>query len=466
MTLAELIASLEAKRAAHIARMDAITKAGADEGRTMNQAEAEEHDTLSQEVDQIDADLTRHRKAIAQKAAAATATPSPTDVTQRTATQSRAPNGIITVREPKFAPGIPFARYVKCLGMARGNIMQAAAIAEYVYKDHAALIAFIKAAVAGGTSTDNTWGGPLVGETSAVFADFVEFLRPQTILGKFGTNGIPSLRRVPFRTRLPGQTTGGAGYWVGQGKGKPLTRFDFSSTSLTPLKVANIAVLTEELLRDSSPSAETIVRDELANALRERMDIDFIDPTKAAVAGVSPASISYGIVHINSTGNTSDAIREDIRLLFSAFIAANNAPTNGVWIMAATTALALSLLANPLGQPEFPGINMNGGTFAGLPVIVSEYVPTDSGGSFVFLVNASDIYFADEGGINIDMSREASLQMSDGPTQESDSPPTATEVVSLWQTNSVGFRAERTLNWSRRRESAVAVLNNVDWGQP
>ena len=39
---------------------------------------------------------------------------------------------------------------------------------------------------------------------------------------------------------------GGAGYWVGEGKAKPLTKFDFTRTTLTPLKVANIAVLTKE----------------------------------------------------------------------------------------------------------------------------------------------------------------------------------------------------------------------------
>jgi hypothetical protein len=61
------------------------------------------------------------------------------------------------------------------------------------------------------------------------------------------------------------------------------------------------------------------------------------------------------------------------------------------------------------------------------------------------------------------MSQEASLQMDTAPTQSS-ATPTATSVVSLWQTNSVGFRAERTVNWQRRRDSAVAGLDTVNWG--
>jgi hypothetical protein len=101
-----------------------------------------------------------------------------------------------------------------------------------------------------------------------------------------------------------------------------------------------------------------------------------------------------------------------------------------------------------------------------MPVIVSEHVPDDTYGTFVVLVNASDIYFADEGGIEVDMSMEASLQMLDNPTQATDSPPVPTTSVSLWQTNSVGFRAERTLNWARRRTEGVAVLDGVHWGEP
>ena len=37
---------------------------------------------------------------------------------------------------------------------------------------------------------------PVLDEGGA-FSDFANFLCPQTILGKFGTGGIPSLRRVP-----------------------------------------------------------------------------------------------------------------------------------------------------------------------------------------------------------------------------------------------------------------------------
>jgi len=124
--------------------------------------------------------------------------------------------------------------------------------------------------------------------------------------------------------------------------------------------------------------------------------------------------------------------------------------------------LALSLMRNTLGQKEFPDITMMGGTFEGLPVIASEYVPTVTGGAIVILANASDIWVADDGQVVLDASREASLQMDDAPTNNS-VVPTATTMVSMFQTNSVAMRAERWINWQKRRPAAVQVLDDVNW---
>jgi predicted phage gp36 major capsid-like protein len=473
-TIAEQIASLEAKRAANVARMESVLQKAIDDGRTTEAGEQEEHDTLSQEVEQIDGDLVRLKKLQAIKVSGAKPVAGVVTVERAADTRDPASPSVILQRREELAKGIRFARYAKAMGcsylsMRSGNFRPAYDFAKSMYpRDVDLHEIFEKANVtAGGTNSTHHWGSQLVGTETSAFADFAEYLRPQTIIGKFGQNGVPALRQVPFRTALVGQTSGGSGYWVGESQAKPLTSFAFTRTSLTPLKVANIAVTTMELLRDSSPSAEAIVRDSLAGALRERMDIDFIDPAKAVSAGVSPASITNGISQTASLGNQAYSIRQDVRGLINSFVTANNPPTNGVWIMKSTTALALSMLVNGLStQPEFPGISLSGGTFFGMPVIVSEHVPDDTYGTFVVLVNASDIYFADEGEVAVDMSQEASLQMLDNPTNASDSPPVATSVVSLWQTNSVGFRAERTLNWARRRTEGVAVLDGVHWGEP
>ena len=106
----------------------------------------------------------------------------------------------------------------------------------------------------------------------------------------------------------------------------------------------------------------------MAEAVIARLDTDFINPTKAEVANVSPASITNGIVGIPSTGDP-DA---DAEAAFGQFVVANLQPTGGVWIMSSTNALALSMKKNALGQKMYPEMTLLGGTFQGLPAIVSQ----------------------------------------------------------------------------------------------
>lgn len=464
-TFAEQRTQYENTRAAKAARMAEIMNTAGNEGVTLSHELSDEYDRLDAETRDIDQHLVRMASLErSQGASLAVAAPvSGGSVQAAAASRSGVHAHSVQVVGDRLKPGIEFARYAMCLASAKGFAPQALEIARMRYPDSQRIHTVLKAAVAAGTTTDPTWAGALI-DYQNFLGDFVEFLRPQTIIGKFGTGGVPSLRQVPFNISVPGQTSGGDAWWVGEGKPKPVTKFDFAPVTLRWAKVANIAVLTDELVRFSSPSAEALVRDALAAAIIARIDTDFVDPTKAAVADVSPASITNGITAIPSSGSAAIDVRTDVAAIFGAFIAANLTPANGVWIMNANQALALSLMVNTLGQPEFPGVTMTGGTFMGLPVIVSQYVPT----GIVILVNASDIYLSDDGQVVIDASREASLQMLDNPTNataDTASPPApiATSLVSLWQTNSIGLKAERFINWQRRRDEAVQYLEDVAW---
>lgn len=468
MNYLEQIKSFKETRAQQVAAMESIQQKAMDEGRSKDAAEQEEFDTASDQIKAIDREIKDLEAMEALNVAKAAPVP---DITRQ---RERVP--AVAKNTEKLEPGILFARYAMCKMASQGNPSMAAELAKSHYPQHEGIVksleleargqkmqGLMKATVEAGTTLDATWAAPLV-DYQNFAGDFVEFLRPRTILGQFGSGGVPSLNRIPFNVRIAGQTSGGQAYWVGEGAPKPLTAFDFTATELRWNKIATIAVLTNELIRFSNPSAERLVRDGLAAAVIERADIDFIDPNKTAVANVSPASITNGATAIPSSGNTADDVRADIQALWAPFIAARNAPRNAVYIMDSSTALALSLMQNPLGQSEFPGLTMNGGTFMGVPVVVSDYLPVSSAGGMVVLVNASDIWLADDGQVTIDSSREASLQMLDNPTNNS-ATGTPTTMVSMFQTNSTAFLAERYINWARRRASGVAYLTGVNWGQ-
>ncbi|MGF6986538.1 HK97 family phage major capsid protein [Paraburkholderia atlantica] len=448
-TLQEQIAAFEARRAASVARMNEIVEAAGEEGATLDTAQQEEFDTLQQDIESIDGHLRRLKLVEAQQVRSAT--PVNGDTVTR-AIGSRSGSPIITVRA-NVKKGTAFTRYAIALMRSRGDLMLAAEIAKHWHDTTPEVETVLRAAVAAGTTTDPAWAAPLV-EYQTMADEFIELLRPQTIVGR-----ITGFRRVPFNIKMPAQQSGSTVGWVGEGKPKPVSALAFETVTLGFAKIAGIVVMTEELIRFSNPSAEDIVSRDLTETVAELIDRDFVDPAKAAVPGTSPASITNGAVSIPASGVTADALRADIRALFAAFIAANLSIAGAVWITDPVTALSIGMMQNPLGQAEFPGVDQNGGLLLGLPVIPSANVPNDpTTGGMLILCLPREILLADDGGVTLDASREASLQMNSAPTEG------AAQLVSLWQNNMAALRAERAINWARRRPESVVYITGAHYG--
>src|SRR5262249_42197672 len=160
-----------------------------------------------------------------------------------------------------------------------------------------------------------------------------------------------------------------------------------------------------------------------------------------------------------ASGVSADAVRADIKTAVSTFIT-NNIDTSGIVIlMRSAQALSLSLMRTGLSVKEFPDMTPNGGILEGMPVIASQHVPQ---GVMIFC-SADNIYLADDGGVAVDMSREASLEMDTVPSSminNGASPALSVEsaLVSMFQTNSVAVRAIRVIDWKKRRTAAVYYL--------
>jgi HK97 family phage major capsid protein/HK97 family phage prohead protease len=436
-TIQEQITSFENSRAAKHARMTAIMTKSADAGATLDQAETDEYDGLAAELKAIDAHLVRLRALEATNLTKATAI---TAATPDDASKQRGGVPIISVKS-NLAPGTAFVRYCQALAVGHGSKADAIQFAKQWHDSTPEVELVLKAAVAAGTSTDATWAGPLAPLTPLA-ADFLALLRPQTILGKVDT-----FFRVPFNVSVPAQTGGGTYQWVGQGAPKPVGKLAFSTITLSILKCAGIIVITEELARTSTPSAEEVIRRDMIAGIAAFLDTQFIDPAQAPVAGVSPGSVTNGVTPITTAGPTPANARTDIQALANAMTAALIPSAGAVLILSETNALALTNALNPLGQPLFPGMAQGGGMIMGYKAIASQ-----SAGTTVALVQPSAILYADDGGVTIDVSREASLQMDTAL----DNPPLATTLLtSLWQMNLVGLRAERFINWKKARTGVV-----------
>jgi HK97 family phage major capsid protein/HK97 family phage prohead protease len=359
--------------------------------------------------------------------------------------------GRVAVVPKTFPKGTLFTRYALAVAAGKGSYSDTLAYAKQ-FGDTPEIAAYVKTmwerkAVEGTSVVASPgWGGELVNPSTAM-TEFVEMLMPQTIIGR-----TPGFRKVPFNIPIITQTGGSTFEWVGEGAPKPVGELAFERTTLGYTKCAGIVVLTEELIRLSTPNAEDRARGDLIEQCAKFLDEQFIQVAIAAGAS-NPASITNGVSSPAATGTDVDAVKADLMTALATFTAAH-IPISGLVI--ATTpdlALGLSLLTNALGQaPAGFNVTPSGGTLLGYPVIVSESV--DSGTVVIF--KPSEIFLADDGQVRLDASNQATLDMNGG------SP--STPVFSLWQRNCVGLRAERWINWKKRRDSVVAVIDNAAYG--
>ena len=427
-----------------------------EQNRKFTAEEATEFDDLEADVGDLDDEI-RIARFTERQAASATRVRSDSPDDQR---RSRGPDILVRKEDPedKFK-GQSYTRFLIAkaaafVAMRDGNYVTPAQIAEHRWgKTHPKLVQFIKAAVAGGGTGSGEWGAELAQSDTRFTGDFVEFLYGATVFDKL------PLRPMPERVHVKGQDGQGTGYWVGESKAIPVTKGDFSDVELTPLKVGVIAACSKELVKSSSPSAEMWIRDLIVQASAQRVDQTFLSQA-AASAGVSPAGIGNGLSALAPSGADAAAVRADLMALYLPFLAAKNA-SGLVQVMSPSMAKAISLLVNALGQKEFPGLKATGGELEGDPVYTGDNV---AGGDW-YLLKPSDIWKIGEGGVEVSMSDTATIEQNDAPQGAGDTPTAASAtLMSLWQTEQVGFKVVRSINYKLRRASAVNLLQNGEYG--
>jgi HK97 family phage prohead protease len=440
---------LREERSTKATRINELNELKRAESRKFTDDERAEFDTLGSEIEDLDDDIKVKQY---HETNARTAEPV---VHQRGAMGGR---GMSFVRkadpEDKFK-GQAYTRLVIAKAAAELFGSTPSSIAEHRWgKTHPQLVSWVKAnEVAGGGSASGDWGAELVSFDGRYTGDFIEFLYGRTVFDKL------ALREVPPFVTIKGQDGEATGYWVGEAKGIPNTPGDFSTVNLSPLKVGALSVITNDLIRYSTPAAEQLVANMLAEASAKRID-QTVFSALAASSGVSPAGLLNGLSAIATTGTDQAAVLSMINLLYAPFISAKNS-SGLTWVMNPAQAKAISLLVTSLGNPAFPSITGMGGMLMGDPVVVGDNIDA----SQVILIKPTDIYKIGDTGVEVSVSQEASIEQRSDPAGVTTTPTgvNATAFTNMFQEDSTAIKIVRHVNFAKRRTSAVSFTDTADF---
>lgn len=336
----------------------------------------------------------------------------------------RAKTALDLASGPPRAPGVLAGRYLKSLAAVE-NRREASA-----YAESRGWGTIAKAALGAASTTS---AAPL----AEVHADFLAAVRARSLLGRL----LPRLRKLPAGTPTLRQTAGASAGWVPEGHAIGMTNGVFTKDApLDPLKVAAIAATTRELAR--AGIAETLIGEDLIRACAVAVDSTFAS-TAAAVPGTSPAGILNGATSSAATG----ALPADLATLLSQY--AGNIDS-AIIITSTRTAVKLAA-ANEAVELSLDGES----TLCGIPLYFSNAVSV----GVLAIVDAARVEVVGYDVAQLDVSGDGTLQMDTSPTNDS-ATPTATQMVSMFQTDTVALRGTVAVNW-RAAPGAVAYLTGV-----
>lgn len=446
----EALAGLQEARTQKAARMAELLEVKEQAG-TFDADQRTEFNSLDTEIENLDDEIRVTRRHV-------------TNIATAKAVDTGRAGGAPHIRkfkdaEPKFKgeEGLKraCAHILSMKEIKQGNIITPAQAFEQMYgKSNPTMLMVMKTAVPGGGSDSGEWGAELVTIDNRYTGDFLEYLYGATVFDKL------PLRSVPANVGIKGQDGAFTGYFVGQSKAIKVSKGDFSNATTTPYKAAGLTVVSNEWLTDATPDGLSLVGDGLRQAVAQAVDTKFLS-VDAVSAGVSPPGILNGVSIGATNGGDAQSIATDVKALFAPFISAKNTSGGFAWVMTPTTALALSLMKNALGQPEYPTMTPAGGTWNGFPVYTGDNV----GSGDVILIKPSDVWRIGDTGAVLSISDSAMIEQDDAPTGATDTPVAASAtMVSMFQEDSTAIKVVRRVSWGKRRTGAVAYIGDAAYG--
>ncbi|MBZ2603452.1 phage major capsid protein [Xanthomonas perforans] len=163
--------------------------------------------------------------------------------------------------------------------------------------------------------------------------------------------GVRTLTGLTGNVSIPKAGAGLTAGWVTEGQELPESQMDFDSVTLTPKHVGGITEMSRQLIQQSSPAIEDLVRDDLSFAVASAID-------RAIIAGTGANGQPLGL--INRAGVQKDTI-----------------PTTWAEVLAIEQLLA-AINVNPTGWYTSPDVLSALRGILKAPAAGSDYIATAS----------------------------------------------------------------------------------------
>lgn len=192
-------------------------------------------------------------------------------------------------------------------------------------------------------------------------------LREALLARRLGVRVLSGLRG---NVSIPKFGTGLETGWVAEGGGVPDEEMSFGDVSLSPKHVGGKTEMSRQLIQQSSPDIEALVRQDLAFLIAKQID-------RAIIAGSGASNEPRGIINTVGiqTGDLSTLDYEAVMTMVQLF--EDTELTSAAWL---TTGTAKTRLATTLRETGLPGYLLDGGRMGGYPLHVTRQLEADSNG--------------------------------------------------------------------------------------
>lgn len=296
-------------------------------------------------------------------------------------------------------------------------------------------------------------GGAFVPEV--ISADYIELLYNNSVFLSAQPTRVP----VPHgNLTMPKLATGATAAWTGESQNITKSEQTTSQVRLDLKKLAVVTPISNELLRDSSPSIEQMVRDDLAQNAAVTIDTAFLRGTGTAYspAGIKTLVASANKFNANATGNVANVtfdLLKAARLLEDAKIRF----VRPAWFISPTVRWGLMAARDAQGQlvwaPE-----MATGKLYGMPFFVTQNIPSNLGGS----TDESEVYLVDM--VHMVVGEDPAgtqIAMGDGVAYHDGS-----NVQAAFSRDESAIRLIQRVDLAARQGgNEISLIEQVDWDQ-